>query len=408
MLIRQYLIDHPHITVLSDVCYSTMRNGTRNTNYRSGDRYVLVESGFSPSLPENTQIGEYNVRVWHRSQEVFCKRCNTANMHKTGDITECENYRADTGHVVAFKDDWNILSNYFICKVSVFGKIFRSAEHAYQWKKCMDCLKEDLAELIMSAPTPQKAKQIALRIDDRSLATWKKANGQVVVMSQVLMGKAKSNIDFASALLKTEDKLIVEATTDNMWGCGLPPPLAVTVRNFPGYNLCGRLLMELRTELSTQHAVAPPSPPLLTAASLHHTCSSPAFTEPSSPATETQNHSDSPPVIEQHENPQPPSTTTTPIKPSTSPNPPVTPLMMCSTVSLNKKGSNVPPQSPLIGKLLARRLMRPRRLMARKENSDDESDCDMASEIDYGWPNWDRDSIASEITNVDDCDIVFE
>ena len=176
--------------------------------------------------------------------------------------------------------------------------------------------------MIMNAPTPQKAKQIALRIDDHSIARWKRANGQIVVMSEVLMAKAKSNIDFASALLKTDGKLIVEATPDTTWGCGLPPPLAVTVRNFPEYNLSGKLLMELRTELSKQHAVA-----LLTATSLRHTCSSSAFTEPSSPATKTQNHSDTSPVITEHENPQPPSSTTTPTKLSTSPpSPPVTPL----------------------------------------------------------------------------------
>lgn len=436
ILINNYMREyHPNITVTSDVCYSRIKSGNRKTEYRSGDRFVLVESGFSPSLPENTQIGQYNVRVWHRSQEVFCKRCNTANLHKTTDVTKCENYRPDTEHLVTFKDDWNILSNFFMCKVSVFGKIFKSAEHAYQWKKCMDCLKEELANQVFIAPTPQRAKQIASRIDGLSLSNWKRASGHIVVMSEVLIAKSRSNIDFHTTLLKTNDKQIVEATLDTTWGCGLPPLLAATVKTFPGKNLCGTLLMELRSELQSQHTVAPPTmqvditiPPPSIDLATQQPPSPPPFPPPSTPLVYSPNNDQacssnislnstrksdvitdggdaSSDICDNDVTKTPP--TNKPRSPSLSL--PTTPLKACSDVlTLDQLSKKDPPQSPLMGKLIFRRYLTPRQLQVPKKDSDDDSDSDMATELEYGWPNWDRDSIASEITNAEDCDIVFQ
>ena len=86
-LINDYLGDHPHIAVMSDIGYEKMRSkNNSNLPYHSGERFVYVQADFSPSLPGNTQMGEYNVRIYHKSQNVFCRRCNTKNMHKTSDI----------------------------------------------------------------------------------------------------------------------------------------------------------------------------------------------------------------------------------------------------------------------------------------------------------------------------------
>ena len=220
-----------------------------DTPYRSGDLFVYAEADFSPALPDHTQIGQYNVRVWHRSQQISCKRCNTENLHRTSDTTECSNYVVDSGSIVAFREDWDILSNFFVCNVFVFGRSFRSAEAAYQWKKCNDCLRGDLANRILRAPTPKKCKQIASEIDLKALDKWHAAKGHIVVMSDVMMAKATSNIDFRSAIIKTNDKVIVEATACMKWGCGLPPHLATTSKVYPGENLCGQLLMELRSKI---------------------------------------------------------------------------------------------------------------------------------------------------------------
>ena len=151
-MIERYIVDHPQLAVMSDVCYSRIKINNKLTPFRSGDRFVYVKADFSPALPENTQIGCYNVRISHRSQEPHCRRCDGSS-HRTDDIQKCPNYQPDDGKIVAFREDWDIFSNFFMCKVKVFGRIFKSAEHAYQWKKAMDCLREDVADPIQAAPS---------------------------------------------------------------------------------------------------------------------------------------------------------------------------------------------------------------------------------------------------------------
>ena len=83
---------------------------------------VYVQADFTPSLPDT-----------HESHVVYCTRC------KTSDVNECDAYHADDGKVVAFRSDYNIMSNFLMCKVVCVGKEFQPTEHAFQWRKCTDC-----------------------------------------------------------------------------------------------------------------------------------------------------------------------------------------------------------------------------------------------------------------------------
>ena len=60
------------------------------------------------------------------------------------------------------------------------------------------------------------------------------------------------------------------------------------------------------------------------------------------------------------------------------------------------------PQSPLVGKMV-RRLLKPRRIQNPPTTEDSDSDLDSDSDMDSVWPNWDRESIASEIRCAEDC-----
>ncbi len=42
----------------------------------------------------------------------------------------------------------------------MFGKVFKSSEHALQWAKAMEHGRDDLAETILNAPTEAAAKKI--------------------------------------------------------------------------------------------------------------------------------------------------------------------------------------------------------------------------------------------------------
>ena len=231
------------------------------TPYKTGDRFVMAQADFSPSLPGNTQMASYNVRIWHKSQEIFCRRCKSKNHHKTSDVDHCDQYRGNSDDVITFRDDCDILSNVFMSNVTVFGRVFRSAEHAYQWRKCIDCLRPDLASRIMRAYTPKKAKMIARALSSREIGKWRNVSGHVMVMREVLYAKAMSNIDFCHFVANSGDKIIAECTRDMLWGTGLSPYLTKTSRMFPGENLLGELLMQLRHMLRSGRKPSSPSIP---------------------------------------------------------------------------------------------------------------------------------------------------
>ena len=86
---------------------------------------MYVKTDYSPALPVNTQIGCYNVGTSQRSEEPHCRRCDDS-LHRTDDIQKCPNYQPDDGQTVAFCEYWDM------CKVKIFGRTFKSAEHASQ------------------------------------------------------------------------------------------------------------------------------------------------------------------------------------------------------------------------------------------------------------------------------------
>ena len=71
-------------------------------------------------------------------------------------------------------------------------------------------------------------------------------------MREVLNAKINSSEEFRKELIESADKLLVEASaTDKSWGSGLTYNLTLTTLpdQFPGKNMLGKLLVELRNEL---------------------------------------------------------------------------------------------------------------------------------------------------------------
>ena len=67
-------------------------------------------------------------------------------------------------------------------------------------------------------------------------------------MKELLEAKYKQCEVFRNTLLSTEDDILVEATRDLKWACGLDPDTAkITDPHYwPGQNLLGAMLMDMR------------------------------------------------------------------------------------------------------------------------------------------------------------------
>ncbi|MGL1889689.1 MAG: NADAR family protein [Reichenbachiella sp.] len=218
------------------------------SQFINGDRLIYVYPNVSPPLPKESVIAGHSCRIWHKSQQNYCKRC-ASHGHRTDNVDQCESYDADAA-VAAFRSDSNPLSNFYMCNITIGGQLFKSSEHAYQWKKCRNAKRPDLAERVLAAPTPAAAKRLVSELSPEHAASWDKI--KTTVMNYVLRAKWNACGMFRQTLMKTLGMSIAEATQDTFWGVGVAPNLAQTTRpsKFLGTNHLGKCLESIRNHVN--------------------------------------------------------------------------------------------------------------------------------------------------------------
>ena len=77
-----------------------------------------------------------------------------------------------TKEVIPFRSYHNVLSNFYMSDINVFGKTFRSAEDAYQWKKAMEVGKEMLAADTKNAVHAGEVKRLSKAIPADTATEW--------------------------------------------------------------------------------------------------------------------------------------------------------------------------------------------------------------------------------------------
>ena len=136
-----------------------------------------------------------------------------------------------------FENEFEFLSNFPLCDITLFGIKFTTPEHAYQASKTF-CEAERIR--ISKLPTPGKAKRAGKKIELKGelRSDWEEV--KINVMSEILKQKF-SQQPFKDLLLNTGDIEIVEDNDweDEFWG----------VCNGIGDNHLGKLLMKIRHEL---------------------------------------------------------------------------------------------------------------------------------------------------------------
>jgi len=141
--------------------------------------------------------------------------------------------------ISSFDDMNQFLSNFAISPVNVFGKTFRTAEHAYQFAKTND---PEWQEEILKARSPGKAKRLGQKCPVKS--NWEDIKFEVM---EAIVRMKFSNPWFQNQLLQTGDKILVEGNTwhDNYWGdCSCEQ-----CKKNVGKNNLGKILMDIRSAM---------------------------------------------------------------------------------------------------------------------------------------------------------------
>ena len=257
-LIYNFLSDHSQIQPVGEIKFSK----SRTSDFFTGDRYIFVQGEFTPPLPKSIQLGDYQCRVWHASQNSKCLRCRMES-HSTTQVEMCPAYASSQSDVIPFKNPKNVLTNFFSSPMTFADQAFNNAEQAYLWTKCTDLCEPELAERVYRANSAAEAKRISGEIPaEKDFSEWNKK--KYSIMKDVLLAKAKYCPLYCDVLLQSESKLLVESTKDDYWGANLSPDLVKTTipAYYPGKNNLGKIHMEIRDILVTENQQNPPSAPI--------------------------------------------------------------------------------------------------------------------------------------------------
>lgn len=147
-----------------------------------------------------------------------------------------------------FKNEYDFLSNFYICNVEYNGILYSSTEAAFQAQKTL----ENTERKYIATLTPSESKKACNRYGLNGFkiklrSDWEEVKDQA--MYEAVKEKFKQNSDLKERLLNTGDAILIEGNRwhDNYWGnCTCDK-----CKNITGRNQLGLTLMKVREELRT-------------------------------------------------------------------------------------------------------------------------------------------------------------
>ncbi len=152
------------------------------------------------------------------------------------------------------------LSQWFAAPFQAEGKLFYTAEHYMMAKKAELFGEPELAQQILAAKDPGKAKALGRWVKRFDEQAWQEHRWGIVVAANKY--KFGQHPRLKHYLLGTGTQVLVEASpVDTIWGIGLEAksPAAANPSQWQGLNLLGFALMEVRAALSGSAPIEPPS-----------------------------------------------------------------------------------------------------------------------------------------------------
>ncbi len=139
------------------------------------------------------------------------------------------------------------LSQWWPAVFTVDGYQFATAEHYMMWRKAMLFGDGEIAEQILTAVHPHRAKALGRQVRGFDQQLWEQRRLDIVVDGSV--AKLAHHEPLREYLLGTGDRVLVEASpTDRAWGIGLAASdeRAADPGAWRGLNLLGFALMRAR------------------------------------------------------------------------------------------------------------------------------------------------------------------
>ena len=142
------------------------------------------------------------------------------------------------------------LSQWWPCSFTLDAHIFSTAEHFMMYEKAMLFGDHETAARIVDADHPFEAKTLGRRVRNYDDTRWNQTRIDTVIRGNI--EKFSQNPKLLTFLIETGDDILAETSpSDLIWGTGCreEDPIAIQPENWPGQNLLGFALMQVRNHL---------------------------------------------------------------------------------------------------------------------------------------------------------------
>ncbi|AIZ62702.1 hypothetical protein PK28_01610 [Hymenobacter sp. DG25B] len=142
-------------------------------------------------------------------------------------------------------------SQWYPAPFTLNGQTYATTEHYMMAEKARLFQDEATRQAILAAPHPHQAKTLGRQVQNFEEGLWNDARFAIVVQGN--LAKFSQYPALRQFLLDTGQRVLVEASpVDVIWGIGLAQddPRAANSAEWPGLNLLGFALMEVRAQLS--------------------------------------------------------------------------------------------------------------------------------------------------------------
>ena len=147
-------------------------------------------------------------------------------------------------------NDNRFLSNMYEAQIQVEGVTFPTVEHYFQWSKAKQFGDASTQAKILKSASPKSAKAYGKKVAPFDPAVW--GDMAVRVMTTAVKAKFMQHPDLLKKLRETGDRPLAEADPrGKFWGIGTSAETskAKNPAQWPGKNMMGKILTDLRTEL---------------------------------------------------------------------------------------------------------------------------------------------------------------
>lgn len=255
----------------SEIQYGKIRDSETKelTEILNGARIVYVKP-FPNHLPRDITIAGVSAKLYYHGQvtptrpmlctqcfktdhtkskctsDKLCIKCKKPD-HSVNNTTCDAEAKQPHKSVTAFQGSNDVLSNFYPCDINIHGILAKSAEHAYQYTKCIRRGKLDIAKKVMNAENALAAKKLSRELPYDSKWNDQKAE----VMYDIIVEKTKQVPEFKEELLSSKRTIVEAVRGDFYWSSGLnkTDTLNTKLKYWPGENKMGSILMKIKTDI---------------------------------------------------------------------------------------------------------------------------------------------------------------